>query len=117
MKNTYIYGFVMNNRFYSANMRVTVEQPDGIYRVNVSDPAYLDTIEIADIEQLKTYARNMKRMPIVNGLSYKDSFIPFDIIKWDKEKELDIETITMPKWITNVPSKKEVELFKFLLQF
>ena len=42
---------------------------------------------------------------------------PFAIIKWQKEEILDIETITMPSWITNVSKDREKELFKFLLQF
>ena len=41
----------------------------------------------------------------------------FTNIKWHKEKNIDIETVFMPKWIKNVAKDKEEELFKFLLQF
>lgn len=42
---------------------------------------------------------------------------PFTIVKWQKEKKLDIETIFMPEWVSNVSKEREKELFKFLLQF
>lgn len=41
----------------------------------------------------------------------------FNVEKWNKEKELNIESIFMPEWILNLPEHKEKELFKFLLQF
>lgn len=41
----------------------------------------------------------------------------FAIVKWQKEKELDIDSVIMPSWITDVSKEKEKELFKFLLQF
>lgn len=41
---------------------------------------------------------------------------PFVAVRWQKEKELDIESISMPNWIKNVPADKEKELFNFLLQ-
>ena len=41
----------------------------------------------------------------------------FDIIKYQKEKELDIDNINLPDWAKDTKPEKEKELCNFLLKF
>jgi len=72
---------------------------------------------ISDFFYLPAKYYDMMNSQLKKIFSYGLMIKPFDIVRWHKEKKLDIETIFMPTWISNVPSKKERELFKFLLQF
>lgn len=42
---------------------------------------------------------------------------PFDVIKWEKEKVLNIDNIFFPSFIKDVKKNKEKDLFKFLINY
>jgi hypothetical protein len=80
-----VYGIVLHNKFISDNMYVNVKNvSDGLYVIDVESDDYLKSISIADIMEFDKYVKKAKKMEYIYGLSFQDSFIPFNVIKWKK---------------------------------
>lgn len=100
-----IYGVVIGNRFLSSNMDVKVESENGLYSIDVSSKEYLKSIQPADIIEFSNFVKKNKKMEFVNGFSFKDGMIPFNIIKWKRFK--------IPIYVNNLISD-EWEVIKVL---
>lgn len=83
MDKILVYGIVLNNTFYSGNMKILVSGDNGIYYIDVADTNYLKTLTPANMEDFKNYIKKTQKMSLINGYLYEDGFIPENSIKYD----------------------------------
>ena len=82
-----IYGFVVNNVFYSENMKAKLKTPraTGIYQLDLNHPEYTEGIEFADVARFRKYIKKSKKIVSLTAFTFHKGFIPLDYVKWMKK--------------------------------
>jgi hypothetical protein len=78
-----IYGIVLKNTFYSNNAKYRLSNvDDGIYAIDIMADNIVDSIVPADMNEFEKYVKTSAKMNFIYGISFKDGFVPLNIIKW-----------------------------------
>jgi len=76
MSKDFVYGIVIDKKFYSNRMSINIDIANGIYEFDMTQDDFLSTIKSADIDAAIKYFRKASKISIIRGLSFKDSIIP-----------------------------------------
>lgn len=80
-----VFGIVYNNRFVSNRMNTPLDEEveSGVYFLNMNEDDFMSTLQIADIEEARSFFKKASKVEILQGVSYKDGFIPKNPVKYN----------------------------------
>jgi hypothetical protein len=82
---TIIHGVVIDNVFYSnATKLKNVNVQNGFYNLDIENDLPVSTIKPTFPDELDAFVRKSKSMWYVNGYSFKNGFIPENVMAWKK---------------------------------
>ncbi len=102
-----IYGAISDNIFYSNRMELKLKglYANGIYSMDMDRDDFVNSIEVANIEDARTYFKKASNIKLVRGITLNDGIIPENPIQykripikvkdptWDNFEEFEIVQI------------------------
>lgn len=82
--NTYVFGIVVNNIFYSSRIEKSVNVENGIYCVDMEQDDFMSTLQLADIEDALKYFKKSDRFSILRGVGWNSAIVPENPVKFNQ---------------------------------
>lgn len=81
----FVYGVVVNNRWYSNRMEFNMSGvPNGIYSMDMDEDDFRETIAPANIDDARKFFGKASKINLIRGISFHDGIIPENPVKYKK---------------------------------
>jgi hypothetical protein len=90
--SNFIYGIILNGKFFSNRMEIKIhgDYGNGIYSMNMDEDDFVSTLSIADIEDARKFFKKASKIKLLKGVSFHDGIIPENPVKY---KQIPIKVI------------------------
>ena len=76
MSKNFIYGLVIDGKFYSNRMFFPINHPNGIYSMDMDKDDFKSTLTTSDIDDAVKFFRKASKIKVIRGIAFHDGIIP-----------------------------------------